>query len=148
MFGGGFRRLRVAAIGLSIFAWAEPARAVDFDLTSELGANPGFATAIEGLCKSACIGNERKSWLDAIVLHAELGGPSVTLRIKLRSRHVPMRHVVLYDNVATVTISADVSIVDCSLGNVRISSNNDIYRLLLAALKPQIQAAVRRRKFC
>ena len=128
---------------------AGPADALDVDLTRTLAAIPKLAQEVARLCKTACLGNQRKSWLDSAILRAEPTGSSIAVVLKLRSRHAVMRGVTLYDDTATVKIDADVSLAGCGLENVRASSSNTIYRALLKAFAPQIKAAIRRRgRFC
>jgi len=149
MKGSSSRGLSIAlALAAAIFS-ASPAYAVDVDFTETLAAIPKFAQGVARLCKTACLGNQRKSWLDSAILRAEPTGSSIAVVLKLRSRHAVMRGVTLYDDTATVKIDADVSLAGCGLENVRASSSNTIYRALLKAFAPQIKAAIRRRgRFC
>ncbi|THD42071.1 MAG: hypothetical protein E7774_16675 [Bradyrhizobium sp.] len=128
---------------------AAPARAFDVDLSSVLAANPKVVEGVARLCKRACLGNQRRSWLESAILHTGTDGSSLSVVLKLRSRHSPARGVVLYDETATVKVDADVSLADCGIGTVHASSNNDLYRVLLRTLAPQIKAAIRRQgRFC
>ncbi|MGO9430685.1 hypothetical protein [Rhodoblastus sp.] len=122
---------------------AAPAAALDIDLTQTLAATPKTAEAIARLCERACLGNQRKSWLESAIVHADIGGSSVTVLLKLRSKHAA-HGVTIYEETATVRVDADLSLADCGVANVRASSNNDLYRTLLRAFAPQIRDAVRR----
>ena len=136
------------ALAAGLFA-AGPASALDIDLTQTLSATPKTAQAIARLCDRACLGNQRKSWLESAVVHAGTSGSTVTVVLKLRSRQSPSRGIVLYDETATVKVDADLSLAGCGVANLRVSSNNDLYRALLRAFAPQIKAAVRRHgRFC
>jgi len=142
-------RKPLAALALvAALAAAGPAAALDVDLTPTLAANPDVQRAVARLCRRACLGNQRKSWLESAVVHAGLGGPSVTVRLKLRSKQAA-RGVVVYEETATVRVDADLSLAGCAVTNVRATSSNAIYRALLRAFAPQIKAAVRRKgRFC
>ena len=113
-----------------------------------LAATPETAAEIAKLCDHVCVGNRRKSWLNSAIVHAGTSGSSVTVALKLRSKQ-EARGVMLYDETATVKVEADLSLAGCSVTNVRATSNNEIYRVLLRAFAPQIRAAVRRHgQFC
>ena len=100
------------------------------------------------LCQRACLGNQRKSWLESAIVHADTGGSSVTVLLKLRSKHAA-HGVTIYEETATVRVDADLSLAGCGITNVRATSNNDLYRALLRAFAPQIRDAVRRHgRFC
>jgi hypothetical protein len=127
---------------------AAPAAALDIDLTQTLAATPKTAQAIARLCERACLGNQRKSWLESAVVHAGISGSSVSVVLKLRSKHAA-HGLVLYDETATVKVDADLSLEGCGITNLRASSSNDLYRALLRAFAPQIRAAIRRHgRFC
>jgi hypothetical protein len=142
-------RLPLAALTLaSAFASASPAAALDLDLTPTLAANPKVQREIDRLCQQACLGDKRKSWLESAVVHGDVGGSSVTVVLKLRSKQAA-HGFTLYEETATVRIDADLSLADCGLSNVRATSNNDIYRALLRAFAPEIREAVQRKgRFC
>jgi hypothetical protein len=142
-------RRPIAALALAgAIAAATPALALDIDLTPTLAANPRIEHEIGRLCRQVCLGNKRKSWLDKAVVHGDLGGSSVTVRLKLRSKQVS-HGLIVYEDTATVRIDADLSLADCGIANVRATSNNDLYRGLLKALAPEIRDAVQRKgKFC
>jgi hypothetical protein len=142
------RRLLAAFTLVAAFSAAAPAAALDIDLTQTLAATPKTIEAVARLCQRACLGNQRKSWLESAIVHGDLGGSSVTVVLKLRSKHVS-RGLTIYEETATVRIDADLSLADCGITNVRATSNNDIYRALLRAFAPEIRAAVRRHgRFC
>ncbi len=142
------RRLLAAFAFVAAFSAAAPAAALDIDLTQTLAATPKTAEAIARLCQRACLGNQRKSWLESAIVHAGTGGSTVTLVLKLRSKHAA-HGIVLYDETATVKVDADLSLAGCGIANLRASSSNDLYRALLRAFAPQIRAAVRRHgRFC
>ena len=143
------RRLALAvALGTALSA-AAPALALDIDLTPALAANPRVQQEVARLCKRACLGNQRRSWLESAIVHADIGGSSVAVRLKLRSRQAAKKGLVLYDKTATVKVDADLSLAGCGIANVRAASNNDLYRVLLRTFAPQIKAAIRRRgHFC
>jgi hypothetical protein len=149
MRNSGPRRLSIAfVVAVAIFGSC-PAYAFDIDLTQTLASNPKVAEGVARLCKRACLGNRRKSWLESAIVHADPAGSSLTVILKLRNRQSPAPGVVLYDETATVKVDADVSLADCGIGAVHASSNNDLYRALLRALAPQIKAAIRRQgRFC
>jgi hypothetical protein len=141
------RPLAAFALAAAFFAVA-PAAAFDIDLTQTLGATPKTQQEIARLCQHACLGNQRKSWLESAIVHADTGGSSVTVRLKLRSKH-SAHGLTIYEETATVRVDADLSLADCGITNVRATSNNDLYRALLRAFAPQIRAAVRRHgRFC
>jgi len=130
------------------FAAASPAAALDIDLTQTLAATPRTAQEIAKLCARACLGNQRKSWLESAIVHADTGGSSVTVVLKLRSKQAA-RGLTIYEETATVRVDADLSLAGCGVSNVRATSNNDLYRALLRAFAPQIRDAVRRHgRFC
>jgi len=144
MKGSSPRRSRLApALAAALFSVA-PARAADVDLTPTLAAIPAVAEGAARLCKRACLGNQRRSWLDSAVLHADSLGSSITVVLKLRSRHEAPRGFLLYDETAAVRIDADVSLAGCGLSNVHATSNNDLYRAFLRAFATQIKAAILR----
>ncbi len=142
------RRLLAAFALVAALAAAGPAAALDIDLTQTLAATPKTAQEIAKLCERACLGNQRKSWLESAVVHAGTSGSTVTLVLKLRSKQAA-HGVTLYDETATVKVDADLSLEGCGITNLRASSSNDLYRALLRAFAPQIRAAVRRHgRFC
>ena len=141
------RRLAGFALTVALFA-AAPAAAFDIDLTQTLAATPKTAEEIAKLCQRACLGNQRKSWLESAIVHAGTGGSSVTVLLKLRSKHAA-HGLTIYEETATVRVDADLSLAGCGISNVRATSNNDLYRALLRAFAPQIRDAVRRHgRFC
>jgi hypothetical protein len=81
---------------------------------------PDVANGIAGLCAHACAGNEARSWLEKATLTINGAAAPMVLdaAIKLKSRHVPFRGVVLYDDTCNVT-------------DVKLSSNNDLYQLVI-----------------
>jgi hypothetical protein len=142
------RRLLAAFALVAALAAAAPAAALDIDLTQTLAATPKTAQEIAKLCERACLGNQRRSWLESAVAHADMAGSSVTVLLKLRSKHVA-HGLTIYEETATVRVDADLSLADCGITTVRATSNNDLYRALLRAFAPQIRAAVRRHgRFC
>ena len=142
------RRLLAAFALVAALAAAGPAAALDIDLTQTLAATPKTAQEIAKLCERACLGNQRKSWLESAIVHADMAGASVTVTLKLRSKQAA-HGVTIYEETATVRVDADLSLADCGVANVRASSNNDLYRSLLRAFAPQIRDAVRRHgRFC
>ena len=88
------------------------------------------------MCQRACLGNQRKSWLESAIVHADPGGSSVTVLLKLRSKHAA-HGLTVYEETATVRVDADVSLAGCGIANVRATSNNDLYRALLRAFAPR-----------
>ena len=142
------RRLLAAFALVAALAAAAPAAALDIDLTQTLAATPKTAQEIAKLCERACLGNQRRSWLESAVAHADMAGSSVTVLLKLRSKHVA-HGLTIYEETATVRVDADLSLADCGITNVRATSNNDLYRALLRAFAPRIRDAVRRHgRFC
>jgi len=141
------RLLSGFAFAASLVA-AGPAAALDIDLTPTLVATPKTAEEIAKLCQHACLGNQRKSWLESAIVHADAAGSSVTVLLKLRSKHAA-HGLTIYEETARVRVDADLSLADCGITNVRATSNNDLYRALLRAFAPQIRDAVRRHgRFC
>jgi len=135
------------ALAASLLA-AGSAAALDIDLTQTLAATPKTAEEIARLCQRACLGNQRKSWLESAIVHADVGGSSVTVLLKLRSKHAA-HGVTVYEETATVRVDADLSLAGCGITNVHATSNNDLYRALLRAFAPRIRDAVRRHgRFC
>jgi hypothetical protein len=142
------RRLLAAFALVAALAAAGPAAALDIDLTQTLAATPKTAQEIAKLCERACLGNQRRSWLESAVAHADMAGSSVTVLLKLRSKHVA-HGLTIYEETATVRVDADLSLAGCGITNVRATSNNDLYRALLRAFAPRIRDAVRRHgRFC
>jgi hypothetical protein len=146
---GTLRRAPAAfAFATGLFV-AAPARALDLDLTQTLLANPKVVEGVARLCKQVCLGNKRKSWIESAIVHAGPAGSSLTVILKLRSRQSPAPGLVLYDETATVKVDADVSLADCGIGDVRATSDNDLYRELLKAFAPEIRKAIQRHgRFC
>jgi len=142
-------RRPLAALALvATLAAAAPAAALDIDLTPTLAATPKVQQEVVRLCKRACLGNQRRSWLESAIVHADTGGSTVTVVLKLRSKHAA-RGVTVYDETASVKVEADLSLAGCGITNVRATSNNDLYRALLRTLAPKIKAAVRSKgRFC
>jgi hypothetical protein len=142
------RRLLAGLALAATLSAAAPAAALDIDLTQTLAATPKAAQAIALLCERACLGNRRRSWLESAIVHAGTSGSTVTVVLKLRSKHAA-HGIALYDETATVKVDADLSLEGCGISNLRASSSNDLYRALLRAFAPQIRAAVRRHgRFC
>jgi len=142
------RRLLAAFALVAALAAAAPAAALDIDLTQTLAATPKTAQEIAKLCERACLGNQRRSWLESAVAHADMAGSSVTVLLKLRSKHVA-HGLTIYEETATVRVDADLSLAGCGITNVRATSNNDLYRAMLRAFAPRIRDAVRRHgRFC
>jgi hypothetical protein len=81
-----------------------PANAQQLDVTRLLISRPGIANGIAGLCAHACAGNEARSWLEKATLTIFGAAAPIVLdaTIKLESRHVPFRGVVLYDHTASL----------------------------------------------
>jgi hypothetical protein len=148
MHGWSSRKtLAPMALAASLLA-AGSAAALDIDLTQTLAATPKTAEEIARLCQRACLGNQRKSWLESAIVHADVGGSSVTVLLKLRSKHAA-HGVTVYEETATVRVDADLSLAGCGITNVHATSNNDLYRALLRAFAPRIRDAVRRHgRFC
>jgi len=148
MHGWSSRKtLAPMALAASLLA-AGSAAALDIDLTQTLAATPKTAEEIARLCQRACLGNQRKSWLESAIVHADVGGSSVTVLLKLRSKHAA-HGVTVYEETATVRVDADLSLAGCGITNVHATSNNDLYRSLLRAFAPRIRDAVRRHgRFC
>jgi hypothetical protein len=63
--------------------------------------------------------------------------------IKLQSRHVPFRGVVLYDDTANLTVTASLDPVTCQATDVKLSSNNDLYQLVIGILGPSLAGQFR-----
>jgi hypothetical protein len=142
------RRPLAAFALVATLAAAAPAAALDIDITPTLAATPKVQQEVARLCKRACLGNQRRSWLESAIVHADPGGSSVTVLLKLRSKHAA-HGVTIYEETATVRVDADLSLADCGVSNVRATSNNDLYRALLRAFAPKIKAAVRSKgRFC
>lgn len=142
------RRPLAAFALVATLAAAAPAAALDIDITPTLAATPKVQQEVARLCKRACLGNQRRSWLELAIVHADPGGSSVTVLLKLRSKHAA-HGVTIYEETATVRVDADLSLADCGVSNVRATSNNDLYRALLRAFAPKIKAAVRSKgRFC
>jgi len=78
---------RHLALAASLFA-AGPAAALDSRPHPDAGrhAEDG-AGSRQVCCQRACLGNQRKSWLESAIVHADTGGSSVTVLLKLRSKH-------------------------------------------------------------
>lgn len=111
---------------VSLFAVTE-ARC-EIDITETLLTLPGVRVAIADICDDACAGNERKSWLHSATLN-NMG--RMRLELRLRSRHKPISNVVLYDDTAHVTVEATILLLHCKIDDWTVTSNNDIYALLL-----------------
>jgi hypothetical protein len=142
------RRPLAAFALVATLAAAAPAAALDIDITPTLAASPKVQQEVARLCKRACLGNQRRSWLESAIVHADPGGSSVTVLLKLRSKHA-LHGLTIYEETATVKVEADLSLADCGVSNVRATSNNDLYRALLRAFAPKIKAAVRSKgRFC
>lgn len=148
MKGSSSRKPLFALALAATLGVATPASALDIDLTQTLAATPKTAEEIAKLCQRACLGNQRKSWLESAIVHTETSGSSVTVVLKLRSKHAS-RGLTIYEETATVRVEADLSLADCGITNLRATSNNDLYRALLRAFAPQIRQAVRSHgRFC
>jgi len=148
MHGSSSRKTPAALALAAALLAAGPALALDIDLTQTLAATPKTAEEIAKLCDRVCLGNHRKSWLESAIVHAGTSGSSVTVVLKLRSKH-EARGVMLYDETATVKVEADLSLAGCAVSNVRATSSSEIYRVLLRAFAPQIREAVREKgHFC
>ena len=122
--------------------WALPGNALaqQLDITKLLLSRPGVGEKIADLCNHACAGNEAKSWLEKATL--TISGESAPMKlealIKLKSRHVPVRGVVLYDDTANLTVRASLDPVTCDVTDVTLSSNNDLYQLVIGILGPSL----------
>jgi len=148
MHGSSSRKTSAALALAAALLAAGPALAFDIDLTQTLAATPKTAEEIAKLCDHVCLGNHRKSWLESAIVHADAGGSSVTVLLKLRSKHAA-HGLTIYEETATVRVDADLSLAGCGITNVHATSNNDLYRALLRAFAPRIRDAVRRHgRFC
>lgn len=137
------RRRRGGFAPLCVFALhSSAASGLEKDITSLLSRNPSIASAVSALCDQACASNDKRSWLQRATVEIGLSGVTVAATVNLQSRHVPMRGVVLYDDTAHVDVVADLALASCAVKNVRITANNDIYRLLIAAFRDQLQNIV------
>jgi hypothetical protein len=121
------------------------ALAQQLDITKLLLSRPGVSEKIADLCNHACAGNERKSWLEKATLTIAGASAPMTLEvlIKLQSRHVPFRGVVLYDDTANLTVTASLDPVTCQVTDVKLSSNNDLYQLVIGILGPSLAGQFR-----
>jgi hypothetical protein len=110
-----------------------PANAQQLDVTRLLMSRPGIANGIAGLCAHACAGNEARSWLEKATLTISGAAAPMVLdaTIKLENRHVPFRGIVAYDDTASLDIKATIDPVTCNVTDVKLSSNNDLYQLVI-----------------
>ena len=115
-----------------------PARA-QTDITEALLSLPGVSEAIAGVCDRVCAGNERRSWLHNASLDAS---GRLRLELRLRSRHVPLQGVVIYDDTAHLSAEATVLLLRCEISDWRIASNNDVYAALLPIFEGDIATGI------
>jgi hypothetical protein len=132
-------RRSIFAAGCAAFGtWAlpGPANAQQLDVTQLLMSRPEIASGIAGLCSQACAGNEARSWLEKATLTINGAAPMVLdAAIKLKSKHVPLKGFPpLYDTAASLDVTATIDPVTCDVTTVRLSSNNDLYQLVIAIL--------------
>jgi hypothetical protein len=130
-----------------IALWVMPSDllAQQLDITKLLLTRPGLAEKVADLCNHVCAGNERKSWLEkaTLTISGESAPMILEALIKLQSRHVPVRGVVLYDDTANLTIRASLDPVNCNVTNVKLSSNNDLYQFVIGILGPNLAGQFR-----
>jgi hypothetical protein len=121
------------------------ALAQQLDITKLLLSRPGIGEKIADLCDHLCAGNERKSWLEkaTLTISGETAPMTLEALIKLQSRHVPVRGVVLYDDTANLTVRASLDPVTCGVTDVKLSSNNDLYQLVIEILGPSLAGQFR-----
>jgi hypothetical protein len=119
--------------------------AQQLDVTKLLLSRPEVSKGIADLCEHVCAGNERRSWLENATL--TISGASAPMRlealIKLRSRHVPFAGVVLYNDIANLTVVATLDPVSCKIIDVKLSSNNDLYQLVIGIFGPSLAGQFR-----
>jgi len=96
-------------------------------------SRPEIANGIAGLCAHACLGNEARSWLEKATLTISGAAAPMVLdaTIKLKNRHVPFRGVVAYDDTASLDVRATIDPATCNVTDVKLSSNNDLYQLVI-----------------
>jgi hypothetical protein len=128
-----------------LWALTGDALAQQLDITKLLLSRPGVGEKIADICNRVCAGNEAKSWLDKATLTISGESAPMTLEalIKLQSRHVPVRGIVLYDDTANLTVRASLNPVTCDVTDVKLSSNNDLYQLVIGILGPSLAGQFR-----
>lgn len=97
-------------------------------------------------CDSLAAGNEKKCWLKSVDFDLRLQTPTSVLKavVALQSKHVPFANAVLYDNTAYIDIQAEIDNNDCHVTDVKITSSNEIYKILLSVVADRIKSAIRR----
>lgn len=120
---------------LLLFAGVMQAHSSPQDITALIRSLPGVESSVANLCEKACIGNEKRSWLESASLD-EHG--TLRLEVRLRNKHIPIKGIVLYDDTAHVTAQAILSLFSCSISNWEVKANNDIYDLLIGFFQEDI----------
>jgi hypothetical protein len=142
------RRSVLACGCAALFAWPlfGPAHAQQLDVTQLLLSRPEVASGIADLCARACAGNEARSWLEKATLTINGAAPMVLdATIKLKSKHVPAKGFPpLYDlPPASLDVTATIDAVTCNVGNVKLSSNNELYQAVITLLGPSLAGQFR-----
>jgi hypothetical protein len=139
-------RTTVAAVAAVACVLLVPAHAQQLDVTKLLLSRPEAAKGIADLCERACAGNERQSRLEMATLTISGATAPMVLdaTIKLRSRHVPLASVVLYDDTATLNVRATLDPVTCKVTDVKMSSNNDLYQFVIRIFGPSLAGELSR----
>ena len=133
------------ALALSLGPMAGAQDTYTVNITKLLQQRSNIDAELNALCNRICAGNESRGWLDHALLHLRPTAPAseIEAHVRLRSRHVPMKGIVAYDDTAHLLVRADVDNQTCEVSNVRLTSNNDIYTVLIAVFRPQLEAMTR-----
>ncbi|WP_140942218.1 hypothetical protein [Prosthecodimorpha hirschii] len=120
-----------ALIFLNTIAIAQPV-----DVTNVVQNRTQLPKILADNCGRIAGGNEKSCRLKSATVETTSGLFRVVVSLEIRSRHVPTRGIVLYDNRSEIKISADVT-PECLVKNLKMESNNDIYDLVLSIFESE-----------
>ena len=97
-------------------------------------------------CDSLAVGNEKSCALKHADFDLRLKQATslLTIDIDLRSRHVPVSGMVLYDDTAHINVNAEINNDDCNIYNVKIETSNEIYKILVDVFQTELEKLLRR----
>lgn len=124
----------IVVCGTLIWIGCAAAAATGIDVTAVLLATTRIESEIDALCDAVCAGNEKAGSLRRAIFQA----PNLTLEIDLRSRHVPFRGVVLYDDTAHITARLELDPVTCRVIDVDLSTSNTLYSAMIEVFGAEI----------
>lgn len=117
-------------------------QATEIDMTEAVVRTTDIDEQARELCDNFCTGNERKSWLDKVIVRWDDppnpdGSTVVEVNVRMRNRHAyrvcPLgrcRRITAYSDTSTVKFTGFFSNQNCSTQGFTVTSANEIYKVL------------------